>query len=290
MKYTTLLYLPLFILLLNACRPDALEIALPEAPAQVVVFSQVIPDQLMTVSLTRTLDALQFSESEGDSLSEDILNNLLVTDATVTVSYRAITDTLLEAGAGFYVSATTPQFTNEVYTLKVVTPEGESLTATNKMLPIVSFKSIQPEVIQDSTGGEVNVAFEIADLPEKNWYMLNFYKPQEVELSGIDLNSFLGPESNLLIKTELLNDDAIVNGTLSGTIELPEVSASDSILVSLSNISESYYQFLEIRKNSDNFLTQITKEPLSLPTNVAGGLGFFNTHFPDLRLFDLNEF
>lgn len=37
-------------------------------------------------------------------------------------------------------------------------------------------------------------------------------------------------------------------------------------------------------------LTQITKEPLSLPTNVEGGLGFFNTHFPDLHFFDLNEF
>lgn len=290
MKYTALFYLTLFAVLLTACRPDPLEIALPEAPSQVVVFSQIIPGQLMTVSLTRTLDALLFSESEGDSLSQNILNNLLVTDAVVTVSYRAITDTLFEVGAGFYISTSTPQFTNEVYTLKVVTPEGESLTATNQMLPIVSFKSIQPEVIRDSIGGQVKIAFEIADVPEKNWYMLNFYKPQEVDLSGIDLNSFFGANSNVLVKTELLNDAAITDGIFTGIIDLPEVSASDSLLVSLSNISESYYQFLEVREKSDNFLTQITKEPLSLPTNVEGGLGFFNTHFPDLHFFDLNEF
>lgn len=54
--------------------------------------------------------------------------------------------------------------------------------------------------------------------------------------------------------------------------------------------SESYYQFLQVRENSGNFLTEITKEPLSLPSNVEGGLGFFNTHFPDLQFFDLNEF
>ena len=290
MKYTALLYTILFLVLLNACRPDSLEIDLPEAPAQIVVFSQVIPDELMTVSLMRTLDALQFSESEGDSLSQDIFNNLHVTDATVTVSCRAVTDTLFEVGAGFYASVSTPQFTNEAYTLRIITPEGESLTATNQMLPIVSFKSIQPEVIRDSIGGQVKIAFEIADTPEKNWYMLNFYKPQEADLSGIDLNSFFGANSNVLVRTELLNDATITDGTFTGIIDLPELSPSDSLLVSLSNISESYYQFLEVRENADNFLTEITKEPLSLPTNVEGGLGFFNTHFPDLHLFDLNEF
>lgn len=290
MKYTSLLYLTFLMAILNACRPEPLAITLPEAPAQIVVFSQVIPGQIMTVSLTRTLGALQFSESEGDSLSQGILNNLLVTDAIVTVSYRAVTDTLFEVGAGVYASVATPQFTNEMYTLKVVTPEGESLTASNQMLPIVSFKSIQPEIVRDSTGGQVKIAFEIADAPEKNWYMLNFYKPQAADLSGIDLNSFFGARSNVLVKTELINDAAITNGIFTGIIDLPEVSTSDSLLVSLSNISESYYQFLEVRENGENFLTQITKEPLSLPTNVEGGLGFFNTHFPDLQFFDLNEF
>lgn len=290
MKYTTLLYLALFALLLNACQPDPLAIDLPEAPAQVVVFSQIIPSETMTVSLTRTLGALQFSESEGDSLSQNLLNNLLVTDALVTVSYKEVTDTLFEVGAGLYTSLSTAQFVNETYTLKVVTAEGESLRATNKLLPVVFFKSIQPEIERDSTGGQVKIAFEIADIPEKNWYMINFYKIKEKDLFEIDANSFLSTGSNVLVKTELLDDAAITDGLFKGTIELPSVSPSDTLVMSLSNISESYYQFLQVRENSENFLTQITKEPLSLPTNVEGGLGFFNTHFPDLQFFDLNEY
>lgn len=290
MKYIVHLIGIVILSFFYACTPESLEIEIPELPPQIVVFSQVIPGEVMTVSLTRTLGALDFSEEEGDTLNNNIVNNLLVTNAEVTVSYRDVTDTLFEIGAGVYASITTPQYTNELYTLKVVTDDGETITASSEMLPIVPFKSITPEVVRSMDDTLVAINFEIEDAPETNWYMINFYKPSDENNNGIDLNDFFGSGSNVLIKTELISDVAFDGDTFEGTIELPSVSTTDSLLVTLSNINEDYYRFLEIRATSDNFFTELTKEPTPTPTNVIGGLGFFNTHFPDLHFYDLNEY
>ena len=53
---------------------------------------------------------------------------------------------------------------------------------------------------------------------------------------------------------------------------------------------ESYYEFLKKREKGGNVFTELTNEPINYPSNVKGGFGFFNTHFPDVEYFDLNEF
>jgi hypothetical protein len=289
MKYITLLSI-IGTFIFSACQPEPLEIEIPELEPQVVVFSQIIPDQIMTVALTKTISALNFSEEEGDTLDQDILNTLLETDATVIVSYRDVTDTLFEIATGVYASISTPQYVNETYTLEIETQDGKTLRGINKMLPLITFDQVIPVIEVNGEDTLVTVDFRIVDLPEDNWYMLNIYSNGEREEDGIDLNSFFQSGSNLLKKTELLSDDAFENDIFEGTIELPNVNSSDSIVVTLSNINEEYYRFLEIRQSADNFFTQLTKEPITLPTNIEGGLGFFNTHFPNLRYFDLNEF
>ena len=60
-------------------------------------------------------------------------------------------------------------------------------------------------------------------------------------------------------------------------------------LILLSNISEGYYQFLKSRERSGNLLSDITNEPVNYPSNVNNGLGYFNTHYPSIRFFDLKE-
>ena len=73
-------------------------------------------------------------------------------------------------------------------------------------------------------------------------------------------------------------------------IELELAGATDSVAIALSNISESYYEFLKKREKGGNVFTELTNEPINYPSNVKGGFGFFNTHFPDVEYFDLNEF
>lgn len=297
MKYIFGAFSLLFIFSLGSCRPEPLEIDIPLQEPQTVVFSQVIPGEFMTIALTKSISALDFSEEEGDSLNQDLLNSLLETEATVTISYRDVTDTLFEIpsnsssmGTGVYVSLQTPQYINEEYTLNVTTKDGRKLSSKSMMLPMVEFAEVTPIIKKTAEDTLVTVNFKFEDLPENNWYMLNFYTNGGGEEDGIDLNSFFSSGSNVLKKTELLNDISFNGTTYEGTVELPDIAPTDSLVVTLSNINETYYQFLDIRKTSSNFFTELTKEPVTSPTNIEGGLGFFNTHFPDIKFYDLNDY
>lgn len=296
MRYIVIAFFILSVSSFFGCRPEPLRIELEPFENQVVVFSQIIPGEFMTVLLTKTISALDFSEEEGDTVNQDFLNDLLETEATVTVSYRDVVDTLFEIpanngmGTGVYASIQTPQYINEEYELKVVTKDGQNLSAKSIMLPLVEFDEVLPNIELTTDDTLVTVDFKIIDLPEDNWYMLNFYTNGDDNQQGVDLNSFFNSGSNLLKKTELISDITFEGNIYEGTVELPNVSPTDSLVVTISNINETYYKFLEARKTSSNFFTEITKEPISAPTNIVGGLGFFNTHFPDLEFFDLNDF
>jgi len=290
MKNYNIFLFSLFIVTLFACRPKPLEIDLPPFENQVVVISQVIPDALMTVALTNTIDALEFSESEGDSLNDNLLDQLLVSDAIVTISYRDQKDTLFPVTDGVYTSLFTPSYINENYVLDIKTDDHE-LRAESEMLPVVRFEEALPVLERIEEDTLVTFNFKIADEPGDNWYMINFYAQTDTITGELDLNSFLNSSNgNVLKKTELLSDLAFDNNQFEGTIDLPSISPSDTMFVTLSNINEDYYDYLQIRQSSTNFFTELTKEPVSLPTNVEGGIGFFNTHFPDVKVYDLKEF
>lgn len=292
MKYLLYIILAIAIISFASCIPEPLEVEIEDLDPQVVVFSQVIPYNFMTIVLTQTIAALDFSQDEGDTVSQNFLENFLVSDAEITVSYRDVVDTLYPVSDGLYISAQTPQYINENYSLKIVTEDGEILTSESIMLPLVEFTEVTPVIERTEEDTIISVQYEITDLQERNWYVLNFYT-QGVESdsgTGLDLNSFFDEEDNVLKATELISDEIIVDGLYKGEVILEDILVTDSLVVTLSNISEDYYKFLEVRKSAGSFFTELTKEPISSPTNINGGLGFFNTHYPDVHFFDLNDF
>lgn len=279
------------------CRPEPLEIKVDPVAPQVVVFSQVIPDAVMTVLLAKTIGALGFSEEEQGEPDSALVNSLLVSDAVVTINYRNETDTLFEVENGIYVSLTPPRYDQELYTLKIDTEEGEEISAQSTMLGQVPFETIEPIIELSDSDTLVRMAYSIVDPPEDNWYMVNFYTNRDVseneepaDSTDLDLNSFFNRGSNFFVKTVLLSDQLFDNDLIMDTIDLPVLIPSDSLVVTISNISEPYHRFLDLRQTSQSLFNEIVREPINYPTNVENGLGFFNTHFPDIYFFDLNEF
>jgi len=274
------------------CTPDPLEIDIPAEDPEIVVFSQVIPNALMSVVLTRTINSLEFSSDNGDTLNTNILENILVSGANVTVSYNGQTDSLFEIANGFYTSLFPLQIENEVYTLNIEA-DGKTLTSSSLMLPQIAFESVTPNIVRSDNDTLVTIDYAINDLPGDNWYMINFYKQatnSDTSVVNIDLNNFFERGTNIETRTVLLTDQLFENPLHSATIELPELNPTDSIFVTISNINETYYNFLGLRSSSESFFTNLTKEPINYPTNIENGLGFFNTHFPDIATFDLNEY
>lgn len=275
------------------CTPDPIDIEIPEREPQIVVASQVVPDNVIAVALTKTIGALDFSETEGDTVDTNLIDQIVVGGANVTVSYSGQTDELFEVIPGFYTSLNTLQVPNEAYTLNIETADGKSLSSTSRMLPQVAFADVMPNILRTEEDTIVRLEYAINDPAEQNWYMLNIYRQtEETEIDSLsaEFNNILSLGNNSNTTTILLSDQIFENPKHEDIVELFNFEPTDIIIVTLSNISEDYYNFLSLRKTSESLLTEITKEPINYPTNIEGGIGFFNTHFPDLTGFDLNDY
>lgn len=279
-----LLHLAVLLFLLPGCVPKPLEIDVDQAPPRLVVTSRVVPDQTMLVSVTKSFSAL-IQEDETD----DLLDQLLVERARVTISYRDQVDTLFHADSGFYVSLNTPQFINENYTLSVFdSASGLSISAQSKMLERVDFDSISLSTRIDGIDTAIFYELSFADVPGENFYLLSVYR--KLGEKRLDIPENFGPEQGEVLTETVVLSDREFKETYSLRGELEGFNLSDTVAFSLSNVSETYYDYLVLRGKSETSLTSlITQEPISYPTNVEGGYGFFLTQNPDIRVFDLNE-
>jgi hypothetical protein len=91
---------------------------------------------------------------------------------------------------------------------------------------------------------------------------------------------------------ENIISDATFDGvyTNQSIFSSDEMSMTDTIAGAVSNISEDYFKFLDLRKRGGNIFSELVSEPISYPTNIKNGYGFFNTHYPDIEIFDLNNY
>lgn len=276
--------------LLSSCLPEPIDIEVEPAEPEIVVSSQIIPDEILVVSLTQSFSALAINLEE-DSLTEDFFNDLLIDSALVTVTYAGQTDTLFNLTNGFYGSLSTLQIPLQTYTLYARDYRtGKEITAATQMLPQIQFSSLRP-VVDKSGDSAVSLEFAFNDPSGDNWYALSVVQSTgESDNGNLDPNTFLQTGTNLVTTTELIVDKAYNTTTISGTLELPDIGPTDTIAVYLSNITEDYFTFLDARSRSQGIFTQVTAEPVNHPTNVIGGLGFFNAYYPDIRVFDLSQF
>lgn len=277
------------ILLLSACLPKPIDIDIKPYSPKLVVASQIIPGKTMIVSLTRSFSALSNS-TEEDTVAQNFLDSVLVPDAFVTVSYSGNTDTLFMVTPGIYASLNTLQQNYGIYTLYAKDPAtGLEISATSTLLPQVLFDTVYPVVTKNPGDTTIKIKFEFNDLPEKNWYVVNYYVKRNG--TGFDINSIFSAGSNkVLTQLNLLSDLTFDSAHYIGETQLTQVKPTDTIAVGIANISEGYFQFLTAYKRAGGLINQITGEPVNYPTNVINGHGYFNTHYPDVRIFDLNDF
>ncbi|MCB0395137.1 MAG: DUF4249 family protein [Flavobacteriales bacterium] len=285
-------YLYIAMILLSGCRPEPLEILLDQHEPRPVVASHIIPEKELAVGLTRSFSPLS-KPLEGDEVRPDFLDEILIRDAVVTVSYLGQTDTLRMVSPGVYVSDLTLVYDHGDYQLNVYDPStGDRVSALSTMLPKVEFDTVYP-VIQRLPGDTtIHVSYTISDDPSTdNWYVIAYYNKTDANAApNLDLSDYFTRGSNQLRDVDLLSDKLFENGKYEATVQLENIGLQDTIAVVLSNISEGYFSFLHAYKKSGNILNQITGEPINYPTNVVGGYGYFNTHNPDARIFDLNGY
>lgn len=281
--YLALWGVPLAVcLLVAACIPEPLEVeGIPVVKPQIVVNTQIIPDQSLVVLLTKSFGALDASE---DSDAQELLDQIAVEDATVTISNARQTYNLAALGSGVYGGIFIPFSAGEEYTLHVTSETLGDVSATTTVKPMISFDDIEAELYFDGYDDTlVQVIYTLTDPVDKNWYMLNVQHIERDEL----IEDALNPRSFM----RLLDDTEFDGPKYSEAFRAfqRDFSPDDTVAVFLSNISEEYYNFMKLRLDNRFSFIEYLSEPVNYPSNVVGGKGFFNLYVPDIRTFVLEE-
>jgi hypothetical protein len=279
-KYMALGLILLMIVFIGACIPDPLPVeGLPTVKPQIVVSTQIIPDESLVVLLTKSFGAL---DADTNTDPETLLNQIAVNDAVVTITGPSGTYTMNFLSLGFYGGIEIPFEANEEYTLTIKSPTLGEVHATTTVKPQITFDDINASLyFNDFDDTLAQVTYQFEDPAGKNYYMINV---QEVEQEDIVQNT-LNPNAF----TKIMTDEAFESSTFAETFRVfpREFDPGDTIAVSLSNIHGDYYDFIEKRIDNRYSFIEFLGEPVNYPSNVIGGKGFFNLYLPDIRIFVL---
>lgn len=264
--------------LLGACLPDPLEVEeVPSPEEQIVIGSQFIPNQFIVVSLTKNFTAL---EAGPDSELDSVLIDLLIPEIDMTITSNDVVYPMTEILRGIYAVGEIPQLSGSKYTLSFTNPiNGLPTNAEAVALPLIEFTELTPELHYTTYADLLRVNFKIEDPPGDNWYMVN------VQRTGVVTSLTERPFSKVYDQSDI--DGNILEDEF--TVFYREFTEQDTVLISTANISEGYYEFLKLRNNQQALLLDGLGEPVNYPTNVENGLGFFNVHIPDFKIFLLED-
>jgi hypothetical protein len=266
------------VVLMISCLPEPIPLTgLEKIKPQIVVSTQVVPEEGLVVFLTKSFGALDANE---DSDPQELIEQIAVSDAVVVLTGPEQVDTLYALGLGLYGGIPIPFRSGDTYRLDVTSESLGKITATTTVVPQVSFESIRTELHFngfDDTLAQITHAF--VDPPGKNWYMLNVQRIRRENL----VENILNPSAF----TRLLEDADFEGQRYEETFRAfpRNFTTGDTVAVSLSNISEDYYKFMDMRIDNRFSFIEYLSEPVNYPSNVEGGRGFFNLYIPDIRLF-----
>ncbi|MBL4710223.1 MAG: DUF4249 domain-containing protein [Flavobacteriales bacterium] len=279
-------YTWLLVLLANfvACTPEPIDIDLPQADPKLVVYSQALPNQALIVTLSKSFSALSSpNENNIDSTQQDSINNLflnqfLVDNAIITIQGADYNDTLLRVTKGVFVAPLFPFTPGNSYQLNAHDPvTGFSVSSNATTLPIVGFDTISAKRGSGEDSLEITLNYKVNDPVGENYYLVNVYT------DSIPQNNFFSFDSNSEGNSISFSDREFAQGKVEREDKF-QVTNTDTLVVSITNISKEYFDFLEARKRSGN---SFLSEPIEYPSNIINGLGYFNLHAPSASVIEI---
>lgn len=276
-------------LMVASCLPPSIDIDVEPAPPKLCIASLVLGNNGIVIGLTRSYSPLE-KNPDQDTLSNDLIEQILVSGAIVTVSYGAQTDTLYEVTPGVYTNLTTTITEGATYTLRAYDPQMDlRIQSVTTMRPDVAMDTTYPYIVRNNSDTMVYFHYRLTDnTATENYYVVNFIKKVSGD-STFDINNIFAAGSNeVLTEFELLDDQAFTNGVVEKDVHIFSAGQHDTVAVTVSEITKGYYEFLTALKRSSSIFNQLTGEPITYPSNVEGGYGYFTMHRTNTDLFDLN--
>jgi hypothetical protein len=266
---------------LAGCLPEPLAVDnIPQLKPKIVVSTQITSDQSIAILLTKSVGALDASDDSDPAV---LLDQIALNDATVVIYHNDEFYPLALVESGLYMSTDVPLEPGELYRLIVNSASLGTVTSSTRAMEPVQFEFIEATIYDNGYDTLAEVSYSFNDLPGKNFYMFNVqHVTREVEPEDL-----LNPD----IYTNLMEANPAQDGLLHSyrhrVAARRDFMPGDTIGVFLSNISKPYYDFMQLRLDSRFNFADFLGEPANYPSNIDGGLGFFNLYIPDVRILEL---
>jgi hypothetical protein len=130
----------------------------------------------------------------------------------------------------------------------------------------------------------VVVRYAFDDLVDEAYYMINVQRLAGTQTAQDIL--FGNRIYNYLLMDTAVDASSTIRGEF--TALLSKIASGDTMIVSLSSITEEYFNYLSL--NKEGYLGPgLLMEAYNLPTNVSNGYGFFNLYYRDSHIFVLGK-
>lgn len=269
----------LIVGLASGCIPDPLAVDdIAQLKPKIVVSTQIVPGGALVVLVTKSIGAL---DAGRGSDPQELISQIALDSAKVWLTREGRVDSLPDLGNGLYGNINLDLRDNRDYTLHIRTKELGEVSAVAQLKTQVPFQTVDAKLYTSIYDSAALVNYSLQDPNGPNWYMINVQKYSQKN----DINSYLNPRVYTRLLRDSINDGKIIKEEFR--VLFRKFSDGDTVAVFLSNISEEYYGFLKLRNDRRYNFSAFASEPLNFNSNVKGGLGFFNLHLPDVRLFVL---
>jgi len=273
-------YFSLILSVFTSCVPEPLPLEIDQLEERPVLWSQVIGESTTIIYFGRTFSALEFSDTQ-DTASTEFLNELLVQNAEIILSGAGDIDTLFPLTNGLFLTLDATLIPGQTYTIRARDLDhGLNTSATAVMMPLVSIDTVTYNSIDTNT---FNLRVRFTDPAGPNWYAVHFYSSYNDPLEIQD-----PLESTGVVRTVILSDLEYNSSSIAFNQELDFLD-SDTVYVSLNNIDEGYYNYLQQRSRGGNLFSQAISEPITYPSNIEGGYGIFSLYRPSVKMIILEN-
>jgi hypothetical protein len=261
------------------CIPDPLPVEdIAQLKPKIVVSSQIVPGGALVILLTRSLSALETGRGADP---QALISQIAIDSAEVWLIGDGRMESLPDLSNGLYGNINLNLLPNTDYTLTVKTKELGTVSAITQLKPFVPFRTAQAKLYTSIYDSAALVNYSLQDPLGANWYMINVQKFSQ----GNEITSYLNPRVFTRLVRDSIDDGKVKQEEFR--VLFRRFSKGDTVAVFLSNISEDYYDFLKMRNDRRYNLSAFASEPINFNSNVKGGLGYFNLHLPDVRVFVL---
>jgi hypothetical protein len=282
-----LILLMIILSQLLSCKPEPLDVNMPQAPEKPAIAAQYGIDGVMGLVLSRTFDAgKQIYSADSNGINYD--TTLLLTGALIEISGEGKRFNLEELDPGIYASNEALFEDGALYTLQVTCKDGKTLSAQSKKMPKVSFNDISAKISDNFKSVKINYTFNDFASPE-SYYVVNYISGnQQQQIPDKPDPEFIAKrilEQNAGF--DLIDESMFKDGVFFGEKTINRPTNSDSIGVALTHISKDYYHYLQAQKKAGTLFNQIRAEVINFPSNIQNGYGFFELNEPDFRILEL---